>query len=307
MFLKKCLLGLMFLFAVTALAACGMADEDAAATKTKKETKQEKALKEANAELKKLEKKYDATLGVYGVNLEDNQKISYNEQERFAYVSTYKAIAGGLLLKNLTAEQLNKRVYFSKEDLVDYSPVTEKHVESGMTVKEIINAAMTYSDNTAGNILFHQLNGPKGYQKELAKIGDKTTQADRFEPELNEAVPGDKRDTTTPEAMAKVLSFLVTKGNMASDRLDYFKQTLIDNTTGDKLIRAGVPEGYAVGDKTGAGSYGTRNDIAVIYPKEKDTKPLVWIIYSKKAGKDDEYNDQLIADAAKVLSNYFSL
>lgn len=222
-------------------------------------------------------------------------------------MSTYKAIAGGLLLKNLTAEQLNKRVYFSKEDLVDYSPVTEKHVESGMTVKEIINAAMTYSDNTAGNILFHQLNGPKGYQKELAKIGDKTTQADRFEPELNEAVPGDKRDTTTPEAMVKVLSFLVTKGNMASDRLDYFKQTLIDNTTGDKLIRAGVPEGYAVGDKTGAGSYGTRNDIAVIYPKEKDTRPLVWIIYSKKAGKDDEYNDQLIADAAKVLSNYFSL
>ncbi|WP_149024328.1 class A beta-lactamase [Listeria cornellensis] len=275
----------MLLFAVTATVACGMADKDAAATNTKKETKQETTMAKANAELKKLEEKYGATLGIYAVNTANNQKISYNDQERFAYVSTYKAIAGGLLLKNLTAEQLNKRVYFSKEDLVDYSPVTEKHVESGMTVKEIINAAMTYSDNTAGNILFHQLSGPKGYQKELAKIGDKTTQANRFEPELNEAVPGDKRDTTTPEAMAKVLSFLVTKGNMASDRFDYFKQTLIDNTTGDKLIRAGIPEGYAVGDKTGAGSYGTRNDIAVIYPKDKDGKPLVWVIYSKKSGQ----------------------
>ncbi|KGL39083.1 class A beta-lactamase [Listeria sp. SHR_NRA_18] len=303
MVFKKYVVGLLFLFAVTALVACGMPEKDVAATKTKKET----AMEEANAELKKLEEKYGATLGIYAVNTADKKKISYNDQERFAYVSTYKAIAGGLLLKNLTTEQLNKRIYFSKEDLVDYSPVTEKHVDSGMTVKEIINAAMTYSDNTAGNILFQQLDGPKGYQKELAKIGDKTTQADRLEPELNEAVPGDKRDTTTPEAMANVLSFLTTKGNMASDRLDYFKQTLIDNTTGDKLIRAGVPAGYTVGDKTGAGSYGTRNDIAVIYPKDKDAKPLVWVIYSKKSGKDDEYNDQLIADAAKVLSNYFAL
>lgn len=307
MVFKKYVLGLMFLFAVTSLVACGVADKDATATKTKKETKQETAMAKTNAELKKLEEKYGATLGIYAVNTADNQKISYNDQERFAYVSTYKAMAGGLLLKNLTSEQLNKRVYFSKADLVEYSPITEKHVESGMTVKEIINAAMTYSDNTAGNILFHQLSGPKGYQKALAKIGDKTTQADRFEPELNEAVPGDKRDTTTPGAMAKGLSFLITKGNMASDRLDYFKQTLIDNTTGDKLIRAGVPDGYTVGDKTGAGSYGTRNDIAVIYPKEKDAKPLVWVIYSKKSGKDDAYNDQLIADAAKVLSNYFAL
>lgn len=307
MFFKKCFLGLMFLFAVTALAACGSADKEATAEKLKKIPTQKEGLSSVDKELKKLEEKYDVTLGVQGINLADNKQVSYNEQERFAYASTYKAIAGGLLLKNLTEDQLNKRIKFSKEDLVDYSPVTEKHVEDGMTVKELINAAMTYSDNTAGNVLFDQLGGPKGYQKELAKIGDKTTQADRIEPELNEAKPGDKRDTTTPEAMAKGLSFLATEGNMAANRLDYFKQTLIDNTTGDKLIRAGVPDGYAVGDKTGAGSYGTRNDIAVIYPKGKNTKPLVWVIFSKKAGKDDKYDDQLIADTAKVLSDFFAL
>ncbi|MBC1436041.1 class A beta-lactamase [Listeria rocourtiae] len=307
MFFKKCLLGLMFLFAVTALVACGSADKEATAEKLKKMPAQKEGLSSVDKELKKLEEKYDVTLGVQGINLADDKQVSYNEQERFAYASTYKAIAGGLLLKNLTEDQLNKRIKFSKEDLVDYSPVTEKHVEDGMTVKELINAAMTYSDNTAGNVLFDQLDGPKGYQKELAKIGDKTTQADRIEPELNEAKPGDKRDTTTPEAMAKGLSFLATEGNMAANRLDYFKQTLIDNTTGDKLIRAGVPDGYAVGDKTGAGSYGTRNDIAVIYPKGKDTKPLVWVIFSKKAGKDDKYDDQLIADTAKVLSDFFAL
>lgn len=222
-------------------------------------------------------------------------------------MSTYKAIASAVLLKNLTEQQLEKRVFFKKEDLVDYSPVTEKHVESGMTIKEIIHAAVAYSDNTAGNLLFNALNGPKGFQDELRKIKDETTNSDRYETELNTAIPGDPRDTSTPEAFAKNLAFLTKQGNLQPKQLDYFKQTLIENTTGDKLIRAGVPKGYIVGDKTGAGSYGTRNDIAVIYSDDKDKEPLVWVIFSKKDKEDAEYDDQLIADAAKVLSRYFDL
>ncbi|MBC1474748.1 class A beta-lactamase [Listeria grandensis] len=303
--LKKMLVGLTFIIAMSTLVAC-----DTPNASSKDETKPEKTEKAAaslKSDLQKLEKKYGATLGVHGIDTATNKTIGYNDQERFAYCSSFKAIAGGILLKNLTLEQLNKRIHFKKEDLIDHSPITEKHTEDGMTLKEIINAAMTYSDNTAANLMLHELGGPKAYQKELVKIGDTVTQSDRYEPELNSAVPGDKRDTTTPEAMAKNLAFLVKKGNMPTDNFNYFKQTLIDNTTGDKLIRAGVPEGYIVGDKTGSGSYGTRNDIAVIYPKDKDTKPLVWVIYSKKDKEDAEYDDQLIADAAKVLSKYFAL
>ncbi|AQY52070.1 beta-lactamase 1 [Listeria weihenstephanensis FSL R9-0317] len=302
---RKILLSFTVIFAVAGLVACSAPDKDVAATK--KETKHETDSAQVKTALEKLEKKYGATLGIYGMDGTGKQIIGFNEQERFAYTSTFKAIAGGILLKNLTDEQLNKRITFSKEDLVDYSPITEKHVASGMTMKEIINAAMDYSDNTAGNLMLHQLGGPTGFEKELVKIGDKTMKPVRYETELNTAVPGDIRDTTTPEAMAKSLAYLVTEGNLPADRLAYFKQTLINNTTGGKLIRAGVPDGYVVGDKTGAGSYGTRNDIAVIYPKDKDDKPLVWVIYSKKTGKDDEYNDQLIADAAKVLSDYYAL
>lgn len=305
MHVRKLLTALLAVFAIAILVACSAPDKEKAAT-TNKETEALKADTKFKSEIEKLEKKYGATLGIYGMNTENKQTISYNAQERFAYASTFKAIAGGILLKNLTDDELNKRFYFSKEDLVDYSPVTEKHVDSGMTMKELIQAAMDYSDNTAANIMLRELGGPEGFKKELLKIGDKTMLPVRYEPELNEAVPGDTRDTTTPEAMANSLSFLLTKGNMAEDRLHLFKQMLFDNTTGDNLIRAGVPKGYIVGDKTGAGWYGTRNDIAAIY-KDKDAKPLIWVIYSKKTGRDDEYNDQLIADAAKVLSDYFSL
>lgn len=298
--MKKISLSFIVTMLIGLLIACTPTTAESKPTQKSKTTQAKEALKQ-------LEKKYGSTLGVYAVNPKTSHTLQYNAQERFAYVSTYKAIASGVLLKNLTEQQLEKRVFFKKEDLVDYSPVTEKHVESGMTIKEIIHAAVAYSDNTAGNLLFNALNGPKGFQDELRKIKDETTNADRYETELNVAVPGDPRDTSTPEAFSKNLAFLTRQGNLQPKQLDYFKQTLIENTTGGKLIRAGIPKDYIVGDKTGAGSYGTRNDIAVIYSDAKDREPLVWVIFSKKDKEDATYDDQLIADASKVLSQYFDL
>jgi beta-lactamase class A len=69
------------------------------------------------------------------------------------------------------------------------------------------------------------------------------------------------------------------------------------NTTGDALIRAGVPKSWRVADKTGAGSYATRNDIAILWPRKGE--PIVLAILSNRREKDAEYNDKLIAEAAK--------
>lgn len=258
-----------------------------------------------NERLEVLENKYHAKLGVYAAN--GNEKVKYNAQERFAYTSTYKAIISGLLLKNRTEEELQKKIFFSKEDLVDYSPITEKFVDKGMTLKAIIHAAVAYSDNTAGNLLFDEIGGTKKFQEELRLIGDHTTISSRYETDLNSAVPGDLRDTTTPEAFGTDLQRLTSPKCLDPQALSYFKQTLVDNTTGDKLIRAGVPEGYIVGDKTGAGSYGTRNDIAIIFKENSEGLPLVWAVFSKMDREDAQYNDQLIADVAKVLSEELAL
>ncbi|WP_163653706.1 class A beta-lactamase [Listeria sp. PSOL-1] len=259
------------------------------------------------SKFKRLEEKYQATLGIYAIDTKTTKEITYNQEERFAFTSTYKAIISGIILRNYTNEQLNKRIFYTAEDLVTYSPITQDHVSGGMTIREIIHAAITYSDNTAGNLLFNELNGPKEFQNALEKIGDQVTHSDRYETDLNSAVPSDIRDTTTPTAFLKDLSFLMDPSHMNHEALAYFKKTLIENTTGDHLIRAGVPDGYIVGDKTGAGSYGTRNDIAVIFSSKDDMKPFVWIIFSKMVKKEDQYHDQLIADAAKLLSEYYSL
>lgn len=179
-----------------------------------------------------------------------------------------------------------------------YSPITEKHLDTGMSLKEISEAAIRYSDNTAGNILLQQLGGPKGFEKSLKQIGDHVTKADRFETDLNSAIPGDIRDTSTAKALATDLKAFTLGNTLTTDKRTILTDWMRGNATGDELIRAGAPAGWEVGDKSGAGSYGTRNDIAIVWPP--DRAPIVLAILTKRFTKDAEYDNALIAEAAKV-------
>ncbi|HDR7743573.1 TPA: class A beta-lactamase Bla1 [Bacillus pacificus] len=254
-------------------------------------------------EFSQLEKKFDAQLGVYAIDTGTNETIAYRPNERFAFASTYKALAAGVLLQQNSIDTLNEVIKFTKEDLVDYSPITEKHIDTGMTLGEIAEAAVRYSDNTAGNILFHKIGGPKGYEKALRQMGDRVTMSDRFETELNEAIPGDIRDTSTAKAIATNLKDFTVGNALPDDKRKVLTDWMKGNATGDKLIRAGVPTDWEVGDKSGAGSYGTRNDIAIVWPPNR--APIIIAILSSKDEKGATYDNQLIAEAAEVVVNAF--
>ncbi|CAH8770822.1 class A beta-lactamase [Paenibacillus dendritiformis] len=258
----------------------------------------------AHREFAQLEKKFDARLGVYAIDTGTNQTVAYRPNERFAYASTYKALAAGALLQQNSNDQLDEVITYTKDDLVEYSPVTEKHVAAGMTLGEIAEAAVRYSDNTAGNLLFKELDGPKGFEKALRQIGDRVTQADRFETELNEAIPGDIRDTSTAKALATDLKAFTVGNALPADKRKILTDWMRGNATGDKLIRGGVPTDWEVGDKSGAGSYGTRNDIAIVWPP--NSAPIIIAILSSRDKKDATYNNELIAQAAKVTMNAFT-
>ncbi|AUD26281.1 class A beta-lactamase Bla1 [Bacillus cereus] len=250
-------------------------------------------------EFSQLEKKFDARLGVYAIDTGTKQTIAYRPNERFAFASTYKALAAGVLLQQNSTMKLDKVITYTKEDLVDYSPVTEKHVDTGMTLGEIAEAAVRYSDNTAGNILFNKIGGPKGYEKALRQMGDWVTMSDRFETELNEAIPGDIRDTSTAKAIATNLKAFTAGNALPNHKRNILTEWMKGNATGDKLIRAGVPTDWVVADKSGAGSYGTRNDIAIVWPPNR--APIIVAILSSKDEKEATYDNQLIKEAAEVV------
>ena len=251
-----------------------------------------------------LEKRYDSRLGVFAVDTGSGRSVGYRDSERFAYASTIKALAAAAVLATTSSRDLDRLVRYDRADLVTYSPITEKHVAEGMTLRAVCDAAVRYSDNTAGNLLFRQLGGPAALDEQLELIGDRTTQVSRIEPALNEARPGDRRDTSTPAALAADLRGYVLSDTLRPDDRQLLTQWLRRNTTGDELIRAGTPQNWQVGDKTGAGSYGTRNDIAVLWPP--DNAPIVIAVMSSRNTPDAEYDNALIADATRTILDQLS-
>ncbi|MEF8683687.1 UNVERIFIED_CONTAM: class A beta-lactamase BlaIII [Bacillus cereus] len=269
-----------------------------------KQTKQTNPIKQENTgddSFAKLEKEYDAKLGIYALDTGTNQTVSYRSDDRFAFASTSKSLAVGALLRQNSIEALDERITYTREDLSNYNPITEKHVDTGMTLKELADASVRYSDSTAHNLILKKLGGPSAFEKILREIGDTVTNSERFEPELNEVNPGETHDTSTPKTIAKTLQSFTLGTVLPSEKRELLVDWMKRNTTGDKLIRAGVPKGWEVADKTGAGSYGTRNDIAVIWPPNK--KPIVLAILSNHDKEDAEYDDKLIADATKIVLN----
>jgi beta-lactamase class A len=252
-----------------------------------------------DAAFARLEAQFDARLGVYAVDTGSGQEVAFRADERFAHASTVKALAAAAVLDRTTSAELDRLVDVRRTDLVTTSPVVEQHVGAVMSLRELGDAAVRYSDNTAGNLLLRHLGGPAGLDADLAAIGDDVTRAERFEPDLNEAVPGDDRDTSTPRALAADLRAYALGDALADDDRAVLTGWLRGNTTGGALIRAGVPAGWEVGDKTGAASYGTRNDIAVVWPP--DRAPIVLAILSSRGERTAGYDDALVAGATRVV------
>ncbi|CCI58480.1 beta-lactamase [Staphylococcus equorum subsp. equorum Mu2] len=250
-------------------------------------------------EFDKIEKDNNTTVGVYGINTENGKKVQHNANERFAFASTFKAIASGVLLNNYSEKDLNKKITINEADIVEYSPVTENYIGKQMTLKDLIKASMLQSDNTANNKVMEELGGIKGFKHELKQLGDNISNPQRLEPELNLYDPNSTADTTTPRAAAQTLNTILTSDQINDGNLDLLKQVMIENETGDSLIKAGVPDNYIVGDKSGQGlTYATRNDLAFIYP-DKHKKPIILAIYTKQDDKDGQPDDKVIADAAE--------
>lgn len=262
----------------------------------------------AQKELKKIEATAGGRLGVSAVSTETDIRIEYRAEERFPVCSTFKVIVAAAILQRSTRETqiLQKHIHYKKEELEQsgYAPITAKHIADGMTIADLCAATLQYSDNAAANFLMKELGGPAAVTAYARTIGDDTFRLDRWEPELNTAIPGDLRDTSTPAAMEKSLQQLTLGDALALPQREQLVAWLQGNTTGGKRILAGVPKGWIVGDKTGTGSYGTTNDVGVIWPATG--APIVAAIYFTQNEKDARPRDDVIASATRILLSALS-
>lgn len=224
------------------------------------------------ASLSGLETRYGARLGAYVLETSTGTAVGYRADERFPMCSTYKVLAAAAVLHQGKSAALAERLG---------------------------EEAVSNSDNTAGNLLLSKLGGPAGLTAYARSLGDRVTRLDRTEPTLNEARPGDPRDTTSPRAIAADYQAILLGTVLNPSDRALVAQWMKDSATGAGRIRAAVPSDWIVGDKSGTGGYGTDNDVAILWPPQRP--PIILAVMSTRSSQSAAPDNALVATTARTV------
>ena len=264
--------------------------------------------------LKSLE---DATkggrLGVAILDTAFGGVVGHRLDERFGMCSTFKLpLAAAVLHKADKGEiMLDEVIPYSKSDLVPHAPVTEPNLaKGGMTIRDLAEAAQKTSDNVAANLLLKRLGGPDAVTKLWRGWGDQITRIDRYEPEMNRMKPGDLLDTTTPYAIATLMEKFLTGDVLKPESRNTLVRWMVDTQTGVKRLRAGLPQDWKSGDKTGTltglKDVGNKtNDIAIAWPPGHPPVIVTAFFESAYQGEDIRDEDQrVLADVGRIAAGW---
>jgi beta-lactamase class A len=251
-----------------------------------------------------MEKKLGLRIGVAALDTGNGNSIFYRENERALMCSTFKLMLVAATLKRADAgqEKLDRVIHYQKSDLLDYAPETSKNLAHGMSVKALCAAAIALSDNTAANLLFTGVGGPEGLTRFARDLGDSRSRFDRIEGALN--VPDGEKDTTMPSAMLANLKDILLGDTLSATSRKQITDWMIACSTGLTRLRAGLPPGWRVGDKTGSGS-GQLNDVAILWPPGNRAAVLV-CAYTAGNKPNDASHEHALADIGKIVADRFA-
>lgn len=249
--------------------------------------------------IKALEKN-GARIGVAALDTGSGKGVFWREGERFVMCSTFKLslVAATLAKVDKGSEHLDRLVRYGADAPLGVSPETRKHVGHGMTVSALCAAAVLFSDNGAANLLLKALGGPQALTRFWHGIGDETTRLDDYELKLN--VPDGERNTTTPTAMMANVRQMVLDDVLTQTSRARLSGWMHASTTGANRIRAGLPQSWDWGDKTGtsAEQYGLVNDIGITTPPGR--KPILVACYTERG------SEAILASVGKILAGAFA-
>ncbi|HEY4113021.1 MAG TPA: class A beta-lactamase [Rhizomicrobium sp.] len=254
-----------------------------------------------------LEKKHDGRLGVSALDTQSGGRMEHRGDERFAMCSTFKLLATAVLLHRVDkgSETLSRRLTYGKTDLLSYAPVAKQHIREGqMSLATICEAAIEWSDNSAANLLLAAVGGPGQVTAYARELGDDVTRLDRNEPALNDVVPGDIRDTTSPNAMLRDMQKILLGDALSNASRDRLTRWLRNSQTGKERLRAGLPRSWAFGDKTGTGFRGETNDIGIAWPKGR--APILIAAYYAGSKAPQAAGEAVLAEVGRVVAQEFA-
>ena len=259
-------------------------------------------------ELAALEIQAQGRLGLYVLDTVSGAEAGWRGDERFPMCSTFKTLLAARMLYLAQRDEIRlwRKLYYSPSEVVAWSPISEKRAgaNGGMTVQELCEAMVLVSDNTAANVLLEASGGPAALTQWLRELGDGITRLDRNEPSLNTALPGDERDTTTPQTMVQSLQKLLLGDVLEGYARALLQQWLVDSRTGDKRVRAGMPGDWKAGGKTGSGERGTACDTLIVWPTAQSA-PLLVTAYLTGSQLDGAGREAVLARAGEAIKRWY--
>ena len=255
-------------------------------------------------ELAALEDRFNAKVGFYGRNLASGRSLAYRADDLFATCSAFKSYVAAQILQKVQQGELKltDEVYIDPALFVPVaSPITEPNIGGWMPLSDLCAAAVRQSDNTATNLMLEILGGPASVTQFARSVGDDRTWMVRWETDLNTAFPGDPRDTSSPRGMGTGFLTMLT-GDVLDEphraQLEEWMRTIV---TGDKRIRAGLPPGWTIADKTGAGDYASTNDIGLAFGPNGERLLLSVMTRTRSDDPQTPRADPLLADVTRVV------
>lgn len=244
--------------------------------------------------------KSDAVIGVTAIHLESGERISVRGSQHFPMGSVYKFPIALAVLKRVDsgALSLEQPITIEPHQFAPggYSPIRDdaKGKAVTLTVGELLEAMVDWSDNTATDVLLELIGGPRTVSTRMAELGAARVRVDRSETEIHrdlkqpgyeDRYPADVRDSATPDAMADLLrTFWLGRDGLSRESHALLVKHMTNSPTGHRKLRAALPEGWTLAHKSGQMPR-TSNDAGILI--SPDGKQHIAIAIFATNAKDD--------------------
>lgn len=267
-------------------------------------------------------------------------RVSINADRLFPMASTFKVAVAGRVLERVDKGELklDKMIAIDPNRMVESEVIADRFIHPGvsLSVYNLLELMLTQSDNTATDYMVEAAGGPaavtdwvrRQHIKDLRVDGDTDEIIRRFygmgpgpfpqalaakvksDPNLdaeslkpNAAFDADPRDTTTPAAMAELLA-RIFKGKALSPKSTKIMIGIMERCrTGVTRLRAMMPPGTKVADKTGTIG-GSVNDVGVI-GLPNGAGSVVVAVYIKGSDAAYDAREKTIAQIGRAVRDYY--
>ncbi len=292
------------------LAGCSHSSGPAAASATPANSANTTDAKSADAELTNrlttLTKSIGDEVAIAVIHVETGRSVAVEGAKKLQLYSVFKVPLAIAVLKAVEDKtiSLDQKLHVSPADVAPGSQYNtdlwRQPVEK--TVAELLEFSIVRSDNTSSDKLMQLIGGPAVVTQRMRALGfsdiDIVTTVRDF------AATGKNPNVGTPADLARLLTQL-QKGELvqpvnAALLLGFLERA---RTGGERRLRANLPAGTQVAEKTGSGTAAT-NDIGLItLPDGKGHLAIAVLISGTKS--KTEAQEKLIAEMARAAYDAF--